>query len=383
MLTERNEKTSMLRGLFSAKRLFSLTVSLVLILSLTLLCAPAVFAVEHTVDDEAQFLTAYESASAGDTITLSSGITLTQDITLNKNIHIDCNDFFLFVQSTATISSGSITGNAAYVIYVDDGGELRIQQNASISGGNTATIEVSSGALLTMSRGTLTGASCVINISGGTVALSGGTITTANYGVYVVSGGLEMSGGTIISTGNSSCYGVIVAGGTAVFTGGNIGTEYGVTVRGGEVTTSVPVQQLSGFYYMQGDPMITSSPAAITMQRGQTRTVTLNQEDNSFSLYLYNTSPELNAEDAGLRSATIRPLQAGSYILSFHTMIGEEEAFVTLNIPVTVTNPSSSSSSSDSSSSDTEAELPQPKPTIPETGAGNLLFLLLQYLFDI
>ncbi len=373
----------MSKGLFSAKRLFSLTVSLVLILSLTLLCAPAVSAADHTVDDETQFRTTYATAAAGDTITLSSGITLTQDITLNKNIHIDCNDYLIFVQSTLTISSGSITGNAAHVIYVDDGGELRIQQNASISGGNTATIEVSSGALLTMSGGTLTGTSCVINISGGTVALSGGTITTANYGVYVNSGELEMSGGTIISTGNSSCYGVIIAAGTAVFTGGNIGTEYGVTVRGGEVTSSVPVQQLSGFYYLQGTPMITSSPAAITMQRGQTRIVTLNQEDNSFALYLYNTSPELNAEAAETSSATIRPLQAGSYILSFHTMIGEEEAFVTLNIPVTVTNPSSSSSSSDSSSSDTEAELPQPKPTIPETGAGNLLFLLLQYLFDI
>ncbi len=373
----------MSKGQFSAKRLFSLTVSLVLILSLTLLCPPEVFAADYTVDDETAFRAAYEAAAAGDTIILSSGLTLTQDITLNKNIHIDCNNQLIFVQSTLTISSGSITGNAFYVINVDDGGELRIQQNASISGGNTATIEVSSGALLTMSGGSLTGASCVINISGGTVALSGGTITTANYGVYVNSGGLEMSGGTIVSTGNSSCYGVIVWGGSAVFTGGNIGTEYGVTVRGGEVTASVPVQQLSGLYYTQGVSMLTSSPAAITMKRGQTRTVTLNDTDESFMLYDYNTSPELNAEAVGSRSATIHPLQAGSYTLSFHTMLGEEEAFVYLNIPVTVTNPSSGSSSSDSSPSDTEAELPQPKPPIPETGGGNLFVLLLQYLFGI
>lgn len=191
-----------------------------------------------------------------------------------------------------------------------------------------------------------------------------------------------MSGGTIRSTGYTACVGVTVHSGAAEFTGGNIETDYGVVVVGGEVAASVPAQQLGGIYgTWVYDPMLTTSPSAITMQRGQTRTVTLEDADASFELYGFNTSPELNAEDAGARSATIRPLQAGSYTLSFHGMVGVEEAFITLNIPVTVTNPTSNNPGSpsgqgDDTPSSQSAQTPS-VPSIPETGAGNLLQLLL------
>ncbi len=121
------------------------------------------------------------------------------------------------------------------------------------------------------------------------------------------------------------------------------------------------------------------------MQRGQTRTVTLDDADASFELDNLLTSPALNAEAAEPRSATIHPLQAGSYTLSFRGMVGQEEALITLNIPVTVTNPPPSNPGSPSTPVEQEDDplSSQSVPSIPETGAGNLLFLLLQYLFDI
>lgn len=195
-----------------------------------------------------------------------------------------------------------------------------------------------------------------------------------------------MSGGTIRSTGYTACVGVTVHSGAAEFTGGNIETDYGVVVVGGEVAASVPAQQLGGIYgTWVYDPMLTTSPSAITMQRGQTRTVTLSDADASFELDNLLTSPALNAEAAGSRSATLRPLQAGSYTLSFLAMVGQEEAFITLNIPVTVTSPAPSNPGSPSTPTNQVDDPPssQSVPSIPETGAGNLLFLLLQYLFDI
>ncbi len=191
-----------------------------------------------------------------------------------------------------------------------------------------------------------------------------------------------MSGGTIQSSDDDNSDGVRIISGDAIFTGGNIETDHGVVVIGGEVTISVPAQQLGGIYgTWVYDPMLTTSPAAITMLRGQTRTVTLLDADDSFELYDYNTSPALNAEVAGSRSATIRPTQAGSFTLSFLAMIGQEEAFIILNIPVTVTNPTSNNPGSPSGQgedtpSSQSAQSPS-VPSIPETGAGNLLQLLL------
>ena len=394
----------MIKENLCVKRLLSLTVSLVLVLSFSFVCLPAVFAGEHIVDDETQFRTVYAAATAGDTIILSSGLTLTQDISLNKNIHIDCNNYVIYVQSTVTFSAGSISANTRPFNIVNGGSLIMSGGNiaavnrgivlnggtANISGGTIAVqandgvgVEVEGGSL-SMSGGSITSKYTGIVLNGGTASITGGTIagqSNNDIGVAIHNGSLQMSGGTIQLTGFTHCIGVTLYSGAAVFTGGNIYSDYGVDVLKGEVTASVPAQQLSGiFYSARGTPMVTSSPAAITMQRGQTRTVTLNDADESFMLYDYNTSPELNAEAAGPRSATIHPLQAGSYTLSFHTMLGEGEAFVYLNIPVTVTNPSSGSSSSHSSPSDTEAELPQPKPPIPETGAGNL-FLLLLFVF--
>ncbi len=416
----------MIKENLCAKRLLSLTVSLVLILSLTLFCAPAVFADEYYfVGDETEFRSAYAEAAAGETIALTSDITLTQDLLLDKDVEIACGFYTITIGATVSCSAGSISAITC-PFHIENGGELRVLPGATIYGGESCAIAVSNGGSLIMSGGSITSEHTGIDLTGGTASITGGTIAvqandgvgvaveggslsmrggsitskytgialnggTANItggtiavlnnygiGVAVDNGSLQMSGGTIQLTGFTHCIGVALYSGAAVFTGGNIYSDNGVCVLRGEVTASVPAQQLSGiFYSAHGTPMVTSSPAAITMQRGQTRTVTLDEADNLFALYEMNTSPELNAQDAGQRSATIRPLQAGSYTLCFQAMIGEGEAFVYLNIPVTVTNPSSGSSSSDSSSSDTEAELPQPKPTIPETGAGNLFLLLL------
>ncbi len=395
----------MIKENLCVKRLFSLTVSLVIILSLTLFCAPAVFAVgDLEARDETAFHDAYETAVAGDTITLYDNITLTQNLLLNKDVEIDCGSYAFFIQSTVTFSAGSISANT-YPFHIENDGSLimsggniaavdcgiyLVGGNASITGGTIAVqandgvgVEVEDGSL-SMSGGSITSKYTGIVLNGGTASITGGTIagqSNNDIGVAIHNGSLQMSGGTIQLTGFTHCIGVTLYSGAAVFTGGNIYSDYGVDVLKGEVTASVPAQQLSGiFYSAHGTPMVTSSPAAITMKRGQTRTVNLNDADESFMLYDYNTSPELNAEAVGSRSATIHPLQAGSYTLSFHTMLGEEEAFVYLNIPVTVTNPSSGSGSSDSSPSNTEAELPQPKPPIPETGADNL-FLLLLFVF--
>ena len=365
----------------STKRLLSLIMSLVFILSVTLICPPAVFAVEHTVETEEEFISAFSLAAAGDTISLSDDITLTQNLTLNKNININCSHHTIYVQSVVTISSGSITGNGVSVINVNNGGNLRIQQNANISGGAQYTIFVSSGGSLTMSGGNLTASIYGIVINEGTVDLSGGTITlsTTDIGIYVLSGRLEMSGGTIISTSNPNSIGVWAEQGEAVFTGGNIQTPYGVAIVQCDITSSVPAQQLGGLYDSARISIVSTSPAAITMQRGQMRTVTLLDADESFSLYPTTTSTELNAEDAGPRSATIRPLQAGSYTLSFLGMVGVEQAFITLNIPVTVTNPTSNNPGTPSTTTGQDDD-PVPSrsvPSIPETGAGNLLQLLL------
>ncbi len=418
----------MIKENLCAKRLLSLTVSLVLILSLTLFCAPAVFADEYYfVGDETEFRSAYAEAAAGETIALTSDITLTQDLLLDKDVEIACGFYTITIGATVSCSAGSISAITC-PFHIENGGELQILPGATILGGVSGyAIGINSGGSLIMSGGSITsehtgidltggtasitggtiavqandgvgvavqdgslsmsGGSITskyagINLTGGTASISGGTIAVLNnygIGVAVDNGSLQMSGGTIQLTGFTYCIGVALYSGAAVFTGGNIYSNNGVGVLRGEVTASVPAQQLGGiFYSAQGTPMVTTSPATFTMQRGQTRTVTLSDADDSFALYEMDTSPDLNAQDAGQRSATIRPLQAGSYTLCFQAMIGEGEAFVYLNIPVTVTNPSSSSS--DSSSSDTEAELPQPKPTIPETGAGNL-FLLLLFIF--
>ena len=413
----------MLWKITDAKRLLSLSVSLALILSLTLVCPPAVFAVDTSVSSEDAFRAAYFGASVGDTVVLANNITLTKDLRINKNVTIDCRMFVLGIESEVVCSAGTITGNStSSILSVLNGGTLSLTDNATVSTTTTTTAirvavggaafvysEVSSGGQSAICEGSLTvgqGADitsgnvaiyisntgsatinggnitadwCVIQNRGGTATMSGGTLTTTRdnmSGVDLASGGrFVMSGGLIQSSGAVGSRGVWVSeSSTAVFSGGVIQTDYGVVVAGGKVTTSVPVEQFGGLYKTPSSPLITASPKAFAMRRGQTRTETVDTAHHPFELDPANTSTKLTATAAGVGSATIQPLETGEYNLSFSASIGNGDAIITLNIPVSVT---SSSSVNPASSSDTEMGVPKPMQPIPETGGGKLVLMLL------
>lgn len=412
----------MLWKITDAKRLLSLSVSLALLLSLTLVCPPSVFAVDTSASSEDAFRAAYFGASVGDTIVLNNNITLTKDLRINKNVTIDCRMFVLSIASAVVCSAGTITGNStSSILSVLNGGTLSLTDDATVSTTTTTTAirvevggaafvysEVSSGGQSAICEGSLTvgqGADirsdnaaiyvrstgsvtinggditadwCVIQNRGGTATMSGGTLTSTRdnmSGVDLAGGGrFLMSGGLIQSIGAVGSRGVWVSDtSAAVFSGGVIQTDCGVVVAGGEVTTSVPVEQFGGFYKTPSSPLITTSPKAFAMRRGQARTVTVNTAHHPFELDPARTSTKLIATAVDVGSATIQPREMGEYTLSFSATIGDGDAFVTLSIPVSVT----SSSSVNPASSDTEMGVPKPMQPIPETGGGKLFLMLL------
>ncbi len=165
----------------STKRLLSLIMSLVFLLSVTLLFPPAVFAVEdppmeYFVANEAQFRTSYAAAAAIDRIFLNNDITLTEDLSFSKNIPINCGSYTITVRSTVTFSSGSIAANTNQLI-IEDGGELRVLPGATIYGGEANAIVVNSGGSLLMSGGSIATGENGILINGGEATITGGTIT--------------------------------------------------------------------------------------------------------------------------------------------------------------------------------------------------------------
>ena len=419
----------MLWKITDAKKLMSLCVSLALLLSLTLVCPPSLFAADTSVSSEDAFRAAYFAATVGDTIVLTTNLTLKRDLRINKNVTIDCGLFVLRIESAVECSAGTITGNgsssilsvlnggtlsltdnatvttatSAAAIHVEAGGiallyskvssgghaavsdgSLTVGQGADISSGNVA-IAVGSTGSATISGGSITAGRCVVQNRGGTVTLSGGTLTATQdnpVGVDLTDGAsFAMSGGLIQSNGAVGSRGVVVSQlSTAAFSGGVIQTDSGVVVVSGKVTTWVPVEQFGGLYKSPSSPLITASPEAFAMRGGQARTVTVSTTHHPFELYSSRTSAGLNATAAGVGSATIMPREVGEYTLSFRATIGDGDAFVTLNVPVSVT---SSSSVNDATSSETEQYVSKPVPPIPETGARTLFLLLLFSLYGV
>ncbi len=165
----------------STKRLLSLIMSLVFLLSVTLLFPPAVFAVEdppmeYFVANEAQLRTAYAAAAAGDTISLTNNITLTQTLVLDKDVTINCGSNAFTVRSTVTISSGSVSANTCSFL-VNNGGMLQVLPGATIANGSGYAINVGSNGSLNMSGGSITTGGTGIVLNFGSANITGGTIT--------------------------------------------------------------------------------------------------------------------------------------------------------------------------------------------------------------
>lgn len=228
--------------------------SILLALAMILTFMPAIaFAdgTEHSAGSYAELVDAVNNSQAGDTIKITADIDLSSNsIKINHDLTIDLGNY-------------SITGSTSPTIRVNDGNVTITGTNGSVQCSDLSGIIVGrekspdpepipETATLTVTGGTIQGASFGINANAGTtVTVNGGEVkATGVSGTAIDSGGIVVvEGGTLTGSGTrqvtvnggtiSGYRGIDAGSGTAVITGGTItATEAGLRVQGGNATIS-------------------------------------------------------------------------------------------------------------------------------------------------
>ena len=230
---------------------------------------------------------AINAAGDGDTVTLLQSTSETPTID-GKNITLDLGGFTLTVDgygldvygSTLTIENGTVAGDHAHCVYLNNNNTLTVAATATLSspdgsgvladlyptsstGVNTVnvygTINAYTGVSATVATvvnvydgatiNSTDGAGILIDNDGGsnasTITVSGGTITGANTGISIngniASNGptITISGGSILTDGNETVALYLAGVGTTTVSGGTIsGTASGIEIRAGDLSVT-------------------------------------------------------------------------------------------------------------------------------------------------